>query len=143
MSALDTSTSAESVKVTITEAFPSRPLDEIRESADRPLVLLFHGRGGDESRFVPWIPQLPPEYDVIRFRGPLAYEDGYTWATPVTPGAATVPGVSYGDGAAAVEKWLDDNGLDTPDRDISVGGFSAGASCRSSCSSAARIATPR
>lgn len=113
-------------KAPIVDAFASRPLDEIRADLSRPLLLLFHGRGSDEERFAQWIPKIPEEYDIIRFRGPLIYDDGFTWASPVISGTAITPGITYDDGAYAVEHWLDAHGLDTTERRISIGGFSAG-----------------
>ena len=48
----------------------------------RPLLLLLHGAGGDESSLAPLVPLLPPDVGVALVRAPLAAaQGGYAWYT--------------------------------------------------------------
>lgn len=48
----------------------------------RPLLLLLHGAGGDESSLTPLLPLLPEDVGVVLVRAPLAApQGGHTWYT--------------------------------------------------------------
>jgi phospholipase/carboxylesterase len=92
------------------------------ELADKPLVVLMHGRGSHENDLAGLIPLLPPEFAYASLRAPLRFEGGgYTWFVAGAPGAP--PAASVDAAAVAVLDWLDRL---APRGPVSVAGFSQG-----------------
>jgi len=95
---------------------------EPTELADRPLVVLMHGRGSHENDLAGLIPLLPTEFAYASLRAPLQFEGGgYTWFAAGAPGAP--PAASVDAAALAVLGWLDRL---APGGPVSVAGFSQG-----------------
>src|SRR5829696_5402038 len=90
------------------------------------LLVLFHGRGADESDLYPVLDLLDPEQRLLGVtpRGPLSMPPGgahwYALAGLGTPDAAT-----FGPTFERVTAWLD--GLGFPPERTVLGGFSQGA----------------
>ena len=97
----------------------SAPRDQL---ADRPLVLLMHGRGSHEQDMAGLIPLLPAEFGYASLRAPLRFDaGGHTWFAAGTPGAP--PADSVDAATVAVLEWLDRVG---PRARIAAAGFSQG-----------------
>jgi len=97
--------------------------EELAADTSRPLLLLLHGRGSNERDLAAHIAGLPQRFAFGLLRAPLPWGEGYSWfstpeATESLPSSAA---------ASAVERWLDEKGLDSPEREISLLGFSGGA----------------
>ncbi len=100
------------------------PPGDLLADASRPLLLLLHGRGANERDLAKYVSALPSRYAFGLLRAPLPFgEDGYSWFTS-SDSSANLPASAS---AKAVEGWLADKGLDTPEREISLLGFSGGA----------------
>jgi phospholipase/carboxylesterase len=73
--------------------------------AERPLLVLMHGRGSHEHDLFALAPALPDETVVASLRAPLALGDAFTW---FPPGPSGDPSRAAADAAAiAVLEWLD------------------------------------
>lgn len=97
----------------------STPLEEL---ADRPLVLLMHGRGSHEQDLAGLIPLLPAEFGYASLRAPMPFDaGGHTWFAAGTPGAPPLASVDAA--ALAVLEWLDRM---APTGRIAAAGFSQG-----------------
>lgn len=92
------------------------------ELADRPLVVLMHGRGSHEQDLAGLIPLLPQEFDYASLRAPMPFEaGGHTWFAAGAPG---VPPLASVDAAVlAVLAWLE---RVAPRGPIAAAGFSQG-----------------
>ena len=88
--------------------------------AERPLLVLMHGRGSHENDLFTLAPLLPPDVVIASVRAPLPLGDAYTWFPLGTPGD---PGKVAADAAAvAVLDWLDTFATTT----VALMGFSQG-----------------
>ena len=91
-----------------------------------PLIVLFHGRGGDERSLLEVAAALPQRYAVALPRGPIELDSGgYTWFE--NRGLGRPQGPSLRAGADGVHAWLD--AADPARFDLTrliAGGFSAG-----------------
>jgi phospholipase/carboxylesterase len=91
-----------------------------------PMVVLFHGRGADESSLVELAESLPSRYAVALPRGAIALDaDGYTWFE--NRGLGRPDGASLRASVDTLLAWLD--ALDPSQYDLQrviCGGFSAG-----------------
>jgi phospholipase/carboxylesterase len=97
----------------------SAPREEL---AQRPLVLLMHGRGSHEQDLAGLIPLLPAEFGYASLRAPLRFDGGgHTWFAAGAPGAP--PAASVDAAVAAVLEWLD--GV-APRGPVAAAGFSQG-----------------
>ncbi len=59
-------------------AYTSRP-PQRQSDGPSPAVVLFHGRGADETDLLPIVEYLPETLHVFAVRAPLSLEDGYGW----------------------------------------------------------------
>ena len=90
---------------------------------DRPLVVLLHGRGSNETDIVALADHLPSSLDYAAVRAPIAEGGGYAWfanrgiGRPVTE--------SLADTMAWFRTWLDDTA--PAGRPVLLVGFSGGA----------------
>jgi phospholipase/carboxylesterase len=76
------------------------------ERDGRPLLVVMHGRGSDESDLFALAPELPAEYLIASVRAPIAEFDGWSWWQPGADGGnPTAENVDVS--AAAVTRWLD------------------------------------
>jgi phospholipase/carboxylesterase len=93
-----------------------------KELADRPLVVLMHGRGSHEQDLAGLIPLLPQEFGYASLRAPMPFEaGGHTWFAAGAPG---VPPLASVDAAVvAVLEWLD---RVAPTGQVAAAGFSQG-----------------
>ncbi|MHA6694717.1 alpha/beta hydrolase [Homoserinimonas sp. A520] len=92
------------------------------ELADRPLVVLMHGRGSHEQDLAGLIPLLPGEYAYASLRAPLRFDGGgHTWFAAGAPGEPPVASVDAA--AIAVLEWLD---RVAPTGPVAAAGFSQG-----------------
>ena len=90
--------------------------------ADRPLVVLMHGRGSHERDLASLMPLLPSDFGYASLRAPLSFAGGgFTWFASGAPGAPPVASVDAS--VVAVLDWLDRL---APTGPVSVGGFSQG-----------------
>lgn len=91
-----------------------------------PLVLLFHGRGSNETVMFEQIGDLPGRFAVASLRGPIALDGGgYTWFE--NRGLGRPVGESLRSTIDLLQAWLD--GLDPAQYDLErlmLLGFSAG-----------------
>jgi phospholipase/carboxylesterase len=96
------------------------------DSADRdgrPLLVMMHGRGSDETDLFGLAPELPAEFVLASVRAPLAEGPGWSWWQ--TGGKHGDPDAEWVDvSAAAVTRWLDALPF-TPSR-VGALGFSQG-----------------
>jgi phospholipase/carboxylesterase len=94
-----------------------------RERAERPLLVLMHGKGSNESDLFGLSPLLPLEPVIASVRAPLPDGPGFSWfdhAHYVDGG----PTLEYADAAAAaVLEWLGGQSYSS----VSILGFSQGA----------------
>lgn len=94
-----------------------------RERAERPLLVLMHGRGSNESDLFGLSPLLPLEPVIASVRAPLPDGPGFSWFDHAHYNDDG-PTLEYADAAGeAVLRWLD--GLSY--RSVSILGFSQGA----------------
>ena len=93
------------------------------EDADRPLVVLLHGRGSDEHGIIGLADHLPAGPSYVAVRAPIAEGGGYAWfanrgiGRPVTDSLAET--------MAWFRTWLDD--VAPAGRPVVLVGFSGGA----------------
>ncbi len=93
------------------------------ERADRPLLLMLHGRGSQEADLAGLADAFPPELVVASLRGPVPDGPGFSWFQVTRPGN---PFPYQVDGAAdAVLSWLD--GQPFAPSSLGLLGFSQGA----------------
>ncbi|MEO7121685.1 MAG: phospholipase, partial [Lacisediminihabitans sp.] len=94
-----------------------------RDRGDRPLLVLLHGKGSNESDLFSLSPLLPLEPVIASVRAPLPDGSGFSWfdhAHYVDDG----PTLEYADAAAAaVLEWLGEQHY----RSVDILGFSQGA----------------
>lgn len=92
-------------------------------TADRPLLVLLHGRGADEADLAGIVPFLPREPVIVSLRAPIAEGPGYSWYPMNTLERATLFSSEVEHAVSAVLSWLD-----TQPRPRSIGllGFSQG-----------------
>lgn len=97
---------------------------EPREAlADRPLIVLLHGRGSHEHDLTQLVPLLVPGAVYASLRAPLPFlgGGGYSWFPPAAPG---LPAPEHAAAATrAVLDWLD---RVAPQGPVAVLGFSQG-----------------
>lgn len=86
---------------------------------DRPVVVLLHGRGGDERDWAAHFERIPDAVGAVSLRGPLARGERWEWMG--MPDEATG---SPSDVAAGVLAWLD---AELPGRPVALVGWSQGA----------------
>jgi phospholipase/carboxylesterase len=55
----------------------------VEERVGRPLVVLLHGRGGNEGDMTQFFDRLPPEYVAVSVRAPFSDGAGSSWFTDV------------------------------------------------------------
>jgi phospholipase/carboxylesterase len=90
--------------------------------ADRPLVLLMHGRGSHEQDLAGLIPLLPGEYAYASLRAPMRFDGGgHTWFAAGAPGAPPIASVDAA--VIAVLEWLE---RVAPAGPVAAAGFSQG-----------------
>ncbi|WP_176980768.1 alpha/beta hydrolase [Paramicrobacterium humi] len=53
------------------------------EPDDRPLLVLLHGRGGDEHDMERFFPQLPSGYAAVSLRAPRPHGERFSWLAPI------------------------------------------------------------
>jgi phospholipase/carboxylesterase len=95
-------------------------------AAKPPLIVLFHGRGADETSLLPLAEAFPAQYAVALPRGPIALDSGgFTWFE--NRGLGRPLGPSLRGSVDGMHAWLDS--LDPGEYELSrviAGGFSAG-----------------
>ncbi len=92
------------------------------QRADRPLLLLLHGKGSHEGDLAGLIPRLPDGFAIASLRAPIPDGPGFSWFVGTAPGD---PVASPIDSAAdAVLAWLD--GLPFAPPSLGLLGFSQG-----------------
>lgn len=97
---------------------------EPRESlADRPLVVLLHGRGSHEHDLIQLAPHLVPGAVYVSLRAPLPFVGGggYSWFPPAAPGRPA--GEDAEAATRSILDWLD---RVAPVGPVAVVGFSQG-----------------
>ena len=92
------------------------------QGGDRPLVVLFHGRGSDEADIVTLADHLPDGLDYAAVRAPIAEGGGYAWFA--NRGIGRPVAESLAETMAWVRTWLDSV---APTRPVVLVGFSGGA----------------
>ncbi len=95
------------------------------ERTDRPLLVMLHGYGADETDLFGLAPFLPPDFVVAAVRAPLAPPwpaPGHSWY-PIE-GLESRDPVHVTDAAARLLEWLDASGADV---EVGLLGFSQGA----------------
>lgn len=90
---------------------------------DRPLVILFHGRGSDEADIVTLADHLPDSLDYAAVRAPIAEGGGYAWFA--NRGIGRPVAESLTETMAWFRTWLDD--VAPAGRPVVLVGFSGGA----------------
>jgi phospholipase/carboxylesterase len=92
------------------------------QRADRPLLLLLHGKGSHEGDLAGLIDRLPAEFVVASLRAPIPDGPGFSWFRVLRPGN---PAAEFVDAAAdAVLAWLDSLPFTPPS--LGLLGFSQG-----------------
>ena len=92
------------------------------ERADRPLLLLLHGRGSNEGDLVSLSDRFPAGFVIASLRAPIPDGPGYSWFTMTAPG--NPPQDAVDTAADAVLAWLDAQSF-TPSS-LGLLGFSQG-----------------
>jgi phospholipase/carboxylesterase len=95
----------------------------ISDESDGPVVVLFHGRGGDERDMAKLAGLFPPSADCYSVRAPIAEGRGYAWFANRGIGRPTAE--SLRDTMSWFRDWLDETF--EPNRPILLVGFSGGA----------------
>jgi phospholipase/carboxylesterase len=77
------------------------------ERADRPLLLLLHGKGSNEDDLASLAPRLPSEFAVASLRAPLADGPGFSWFQMMTTPGVPDPGLLE-PAVDALFDWVDE-----------------------------------
>ena len=93
------------------------------DDPSRPLVVLLHGRGADESSIIGLADTFPDGASYAAVRAPIAEGGGYAWFA--NRGIGRPIGESLSQTMAWFGAWLD--GVAQPGRDVVLIGFSGGA----------------
>jgi phospholipase/carboxylesterase len=93
------------------------------EHQERPLVVLLHGRGSDETDSISLADHLPPDLTYAAVRAPIAEGGGYAWFA--NRGIGRPVAESLTETMAWFRTWLDD--VVPPGRPVVLVGFSGGA----------------
>lgn len=75
------------------------------ERADRPMLLLLHGRGSHEGDLAGLAPRLPEQFAMASLRAPIADGPGFSWFRATPPGNPQQQAIDAA--ADAVLAWLD------------------------------------
>ena len=94
-----------------------------QQDAERPLVVLLHGRGSNEADIVALADHLPDHLDYAAVRAPIAAGGGYAWFA--NRGIGRPVAESLAETMAWFRTWLDD--VAPAGRPVVLVGFSGGA----------------
>ena len=93
------------------------------EDGTRPLVVLLHGRGSNETEIIALADHLPAEFAYAAPRAPIAEGGGYAWFA--NRGIGRPLATSLGDTMSWFRTWVDQ--VAPPGRPVGLVGFSGGA----------------
>lgn len=96
------------------------------QRSGRPLLIVLHGHGLDETIGSQMWAELPPELVIAGLRGPLPVRSGFGWF----PLNANVTAQDVDDAAQSVLDWLQAQAVETP---VGVLGFSQGSAVALQC----------
>ncbi len=94
-----------------------------QQNDQRPLVVLLHGRGSDETDIIALADHLPTNLDYAAVRAPIAEGGGYAWFA--NRGIGRPVGESLAETMGWFRTWIDDIAM--AGRPVVLVGFSGGA----------------
>lgn len=74
------------------------------ERANRPYVILLHGRGGNEDDMLRFFGRLPPSFVAASIRGPFGHGNGFSWLDSITSEAVLAERLD--DAANELLRWV-------------------------------------